>query len=183
MKKALVVFSALLLAAAATSGQEAKVGIGAFGGLNIPLVQDDQTNGTAYGIMARIKFLPFLNVEPNVMFGKWGEPDPVDGVDLGVDGSKITSFGVDAVLGGMPGVVGFKPYGVLGVGSYKIKNDDTGFDESGLGWSGGLGFGIGFSRKFDIDVRGKLIVAPQDGGSKKALTVTGGVLYYLGGGL
>ena len=181
MKKLLLVFFSLLLLSAAVNGEGAKFGVGAFGGLNIPLIQDDQASGTAFGIMARIKFLPFLSVEPNAMFGKWGEPGDVDGFQLGVSGSKINSFGVDAILGSVPGTVGLKPYAVIGFGSYKIKNDDTGYDESNLGWSGGLGFGIGVSPKFDVDLRGKFIVVPQDGGSKKAITLTGGLLYYFGG--
>lgn len=180
MKKLLLVFFSLLLLSVAVNGEGAKIGVGAFGGLNIPLVQDDQASGTAFGVMVRIKFLPFLSAEPNAMFGKWGEPGDVDGFELGIDGSKITSFGVDAILGSVPGSVGLKPYAVIGVGTYKVKNDDTGYDESNLGWSGGLGFGIGFSPKFDIDVRGKLLVIPQDQGSKKALTLTGGLLYYFG---
>jgi len=148
--------------------------------MNIPILQDDQASGTAFGVMVRIKFLSFMSAEPNAVFGKWGEPGDVDGFQLGISGSKVNSFGVDGIIGSMPGTVGLKPYAVIGVGSYKIKNDDTGYDESNIGFSGGLGFGIGVSPKFDVDLRGKFLVIPQDQGSKKALTLTGGLLYYLG---
>ncbi len=52
----------------------------------------------------------------------------------------------------------------------------TGFDESNIGYKGGLGIGFGLSPKFDVDVRGGLLVVPQeDGGSKKGALITGGV--------
>jgi len=180
MKKLLLVLFSLLLLSVAVNGEGTKIGVGAFGGMNIPILQDDQASGTAFGVMVRIKFLSFMSAEPNAVFGKWGEPGDVDGFQLGISGSKVNSFGVDGIIGSMPGTVGLKPYAVIGVGSYKIKNDDTGYDESNIGFSGGLGFGIGVSPKFDVDLRGKFLVIPQDQGSKKALTLTGGLLYYLG---
>ena len=88
----------------------------------------------------------------------------------------MTSFGVDALLGGAPGVPGFKPYFVVGAASYKVKNDDTKFEESNLGVSGGLGLMLGLSPKFDADIRGKAVIIPmEDGGSKKAISVIAGV--------
>ena len=165
----------LLITSAALSAQTPKIGIGAFGGLNIPLVQDDQGSGKEFGFRGRLKFAIFV-VEPNVTFAKWGKPDPINGIDLGIDGSKVTSYGVDVALGGAPGVPGFKPFFVVGAASYKVKNDDTGFDESDIGYSGGIGFLIGVSPSFDIDVRGKAVVIPMEaGGSKKAVAATAGV--------
>lgn len=165
----------LLLAVATVSAQTPKFGVGAFAGLSMPLAQDDQGSGTEFGFRGRLK-LSFVTVEPNFTIAKWGEGDLIAGVTAMPDGSKVTSFGVDALLGGAPGVPGFKPFFVIGAGSYKVKNDDTQFDESALGFSGGLGFLFGFSPKIDVDVRGKAIVIPMDGGgSKKALSVTAGL--------
>ncbi len=176
MKRVVLAALVLLLAQTAVQAQTPSIGVGAFGGLNIPIVQDDQANGTVFGARARVKLLPFLVAEPNILLSKWGEPDAIDGVDLGISGSKITGFGVDATIGGLPGAVGFKPFLVVGFGSFKIKNDDTGFDESNLGVKGGLGFGFGLSPKLDLDLRGTLLVVPQeDGGSKKGGLITAGV--------
>ncbi|MFH1700404.1 MAG: outer membrane beta-barrel protein [Candidatus Zixiibacteriota bacterium] len=172
----IVVLSIIL--ASVSFGQDAKFGVGGFGGLILPAVMDDQGNGTVFGLKARIKIMPLITAEPNITFGKWGEPDPIDGFNPGIDGSKINSYGVDATFGNSPGVIGFKPYGVLGAAIYSIKNDDTGFDESKLGWSIGLGFGFGFSPQFDLDIRGKANVALQENGSKKALYITAGLNYY-----
>jgi hypothetical protein len=168
----------LMILTSISFGQDAKFGVGGFAGLNMPAVMDDQANGTVFGFKARINIIPLITAEPNITFGKWGEPDPIDGFDLGIDGSKINSYGVDATIGNKPGVIGFKPYGVLGAAIYSIKNDDTGFDESKLGWSAGLGFGFGFSPQFDLDIRGKANIALQENGSKKAIYVTAGINYY-----
>lgn len=166
-----------IILASFSFGQDAKFGVGGFAGLNMPAVMDDQANGTVFGLKARINVMPLITVEPNLTFGKWGEPDPIDGVNL-ADGSKINSYGVDATIGNKPGVLGFKPFGVLGAAIYSIKNDDTGFDESKLGWSAGLGFGFGMSPQFDLDIRGKVNIALQENGSKKAIYVTAGLNYY-----
>ncbi len=181
MKKFLLVAGVLLLFASVALAQAPKFGVGAFAGINIPVVQDDQKSGTVFGIKGRLKLMPILVAEPNVSFGKWGDPDPVDGVDLGITGSKITSFGIDLTLGGMPGVKGFKPYAMIGFASYKIENDDTGYDESKLGMAAGFGFALGVSPVLDIDIRGKAVIAPQEEGSKKAIWILGGLNYYFGG--
>ena len=176
MKKVLLAALVLVLAHAAVQAQAPSLGVGVFGGLNIPIVQDDQGSGTAFGVRVRVKLLPFLVAEPNLLLSKWGEPDPIEGVTLAIDGSKITGFGIDATLGGLPGGVGFKPFAFVGVGSFKIKNEQTKYDESNLGVKGGIGFGIGLSPKFDLDIRGGLLVVPQeDGGSKKGALITGGL--------
>lgn len=183
MKRALIVFGLLLFAISGANAQAPKIGVGVYGGLNIPIAMDDQAMGTAYGLKARIKALPVIVVEPYVMFGKWKEPGEIEGIDLGIDGSKITSYGIDITFGGAPGKVGFKPLVVFGAGIYKIKNDDTGFDESKLGFDAGLGFILSVGPQFDIDLRGKLLVAPQEEGSKKAVVALVGINYYIGPGI
>ena len=159
-----------------------KLGAGAFAGLSIPLIQDDQSQGMEYGFKARLGIGSLIVFEPYVSFVKWGEPDPVEGVDLGIDGSKVTSFGVEASLGNLPGIAGISPFVFGGLGSYKVKNEDTGYEASKLGFSAGLGLGIGLTPKFSLDVRGKAIVAPQEeGGSKKAINAIAGVNFSFGG--
>jgi opacity protein-like surface antigen len=180
LKKSILIIGILLFITSFANAQSISLGVGAFGGINIPVAQDDQSSGSVFGLLLRVKALPFVVIEPNVTFGKWGKPDPVDGVELGIDGSKITSFGVDATFGVLPGVPGLKPYFLGGFGIYKIKNDDTGYDESKLGFSLGAGLGIGVLPKIDIDFRGKFIIAPQEDSSKKAIFITGGVTYNFG---
>jgi hypothetical protein len=183
MKKTVIILLMGLFIAAGANAGDSIFGAGVFGGLNIPILQQDQANGSAFGVKGRLKFIPFVVVEPNITFGKWGKPDAIEGIDLGIDGSKITSYGIDLTLGDSPGKAGFKFFGLLGAGIYKVENEDTGYDESKLGFSAGLGFMIGVGPSFDIDIRGKLIVAPQEESAKKAALVMAGINYYFGLGM
>ncbi len=168
------------LSVAQTPSVGPKLGVGVFGGMTLPIVQDDQKSGTVFGFYGRVKLIPILVFEPNISFAKYGDPDPFDGVNLGIVGSKVTSFGVDAVLGAGPGAPGMTPFFFGGIGSYSIKNDDTDFDESAIGFSGGLGLGFNLGM-LDLNVRGRAIVIPlEDGGSKKSATATVGLSYVLG---
>jgi opacity protein-like surface antigen len=181
MKKLMVVLTLLFFMSPAAIAEDMKFGIGAFGGGNIPIAQDDQATGSAYGFKARIKlFTSSFVAEPIVTFSKWGAPDPINGIDLGIDGSNINYFGLDLTYGGVPGKKGLKPFAILGAGFYKVKNDDTQYDYSRLGWTIGLGLMFGLSPNFDIDVRGKAMIAPQEKGSKKGTLITGGLTYNFG---
>lgn len=178
MRRVLLVTFLVALLSPLAEAQGIRLGVGAFGGWNIPVAQDDQGTGTAFGAMARIRVLSIFVAEPNVTFGKWGEPDIIRGIDLGIEGSKINSYGINAVVGGLPGTIGIKPFGFVGAAIYTVKNDDTGYDESKLGYSAGVGMGYGLSPMFDINVRGLAVIAPQEKGSKKAVYITGGLTYY-----
>jgi opacity protein-like surface antigen len=154
-------------------------GVGAYGGLNIPVLQDDQGSGKIFGFKFRLKALPFLTLEPNLNFASYGAPEP-DDFDAGIDGAKVTSYGVDGTLGSTTPGVGFKPYFVGGIGFYSVSQPDeiSEFveDETNFGFSGGLGFEIGFSPKIGLDVRGKAHIVPIDGGgAAKSLTATAGL--------
>ena len=177
MRKILLVLAVLLVAAPLTQAGPIKLGVGAYGGLNFPIIMDDQASGSVFGFHARVPLASFVVIEPNVMFGKWGQADPVEGIVL-PDGSKLSSFGVDLVLGGAPGLPGFKPYFFGGIGTGKVKNDETGFDYSGVSYSVGLGFLVAF-KKIDVDVRARAWIAAQEnGGAKKAIMPTIGFHYY-----
>ncbi len=178
MRRVVLITFLIVLMTPLAEAEGIRLGVGAFGGWNIPVAQDDQSDGTVFGVMGRIRFLSIFVAEPNVTFGKWGNPDVIRGIDLGIEGSKINSYGINATVGNLPGFVGVKPFAFAGGSIYSIKNDETGYDESKLGWSAGLGVAYGVAPQFDIDVRGTAVVAPQEEGSKKAVYITGGLTYY-----
>jgi len=167
----------LILATAILPAQAAQFGIGVVGGMNIPIIQEDQGNGTIFGVKGKLNLIPGVSVEPNLNFAKYGESKNPYG---NRPGSKVTSYGIDAILGsGLPSV-GVKMYGLIGVGIYSIKRD---FDETltKIGWATGLGLEVGFMEQVSVELRGKLNVISSDGGgSKKSAAVTGGVNYYFG---
>lgn len=178
MRKIVLLALLITLSVSPALAQMPKISAGVFGGVSIPIVQKDQASGTEFGLRLRAKVLSFLTAEPNLSFTKWGKPGPLDEIDLDIDGSKVTTIGLDATIGGLPGTTGFKPFFVLGLASYKVKNDDTQFDQSKLGYSGGFGFAVGFVPMLDIDVRSKLVIIPTEGGgSKKAVSILGGLNY------
>ncbi|MCB2229691.1 outer membrane beta-barrel protein [bacterium] len=184
MRNACALCIGLLLCVSVATAGPAKFGVGAFGGVNIPVVQDDQASGPMFGFKMRYQMMPIITIEPFIAFTSYGAPEN-DDFDFDIDGSSITSFGVDATLGNPVGKMGFKPYFVLGLGLYDQSNDqvDAVFGEAGsqAGLSGGFGFGIGLSPQFDLDLRGKAHIAGTDGdASKKSISITGGLNYYFG---
>ena len=164
--------------------QGSKMGVGASGGMNMPLLQDDQKSGSTFEFRGRFQAVPLFVLEPKLSLTYYGSPDEIEGVAWDIGGSKITSYGVDAVLSGPMDAIGLKPFFVAGIGFYKTSNDDTeNVLESAtkFGWSAGLGFGIGVSPKFDVDVRGKAHVISHEGSSsKKSVALYGGLNYYFG---
>jgi len=167
-----------------------KWGVGYSVGINIPVVQDDQGSGYAMQFRLRWALKNFFVIEPNLVYGKYGEPGDIEVDDHesfspGIDGSKVMAYGVQGILGGAPGTVGFKPFFLGGIGLYKMTRDDTeGFENQDMqvGWTGGLGFAIGFSPKIDVDVRGQFHIMSYEGGSKKSVGVMAGLNYAFGGG-
>lgn len=176
MRKILLLLT-FLTVASAVPASAIGFGIGGYGGMQIPIIQEDQSSGTAFGIKAKFGLVPGIAFEPNLNFAKYGDAEFEFGTRKG---SKVTSYGVDAVLGSGIGAVGFRLYGILGGGFYSIKRDYDD-DVSKFGWSTGMGFEIGFTPSFGIDIRGKINVISMDGGgTKKAAAVTGGINYYFG---
>lgn len=180
MKRAVLIGLALLLVPHAYAQTETvlpRMGVGLFGGVNIPVVQDDQENGSVFGIRGRFKVVPILVLEPNLTFSRYGSPENIEGVDFGIEGSKLLGYGLDVTLGGAPGEM-FKSFAVLGIGGYSLTNDDTGFDETGIGYRIGFGVGVAVVRELDIDLRALGLVIPQEvGGSKKSALILGGLTY------
>jgi hypothetical protein len=175
MKRLLLTF--IMIATLAGTCSAGGLGLGGYGGLAIPIVQDDQGQGTVFGLKAKLKLVPGFTLEPNLNFLKYGEAEFPFG---NREGSKVTYFGADLILGGMGAPVGPKVYLVGGAGIYSTTRD---FDEdtSRFGFSFGLGIEIGLGATLGLDFRGKGHVIPAEGGgSRKLATVTGGLNYYLG---
>ena len=180
MRTILISLTLLLLLCSTVAAQAPKIGLGVFGGFDVPIVQDDQDQGTVFGIRGKLKVLPIVTLEPRISFTSFGEPES-DIVELGLDGSKVNAYGIDAVIGAPFGAAGFNMFGIVGAGFYNYKRDQASQDDTNLGWSAGLGFAIGLAPMVAVDVRGKLNVVPyDDGGTKKSGSVTAGLNYYFG---
>jgi len=184
-KRIILIGFCLILMAASGHAEAIKLGLGASGGLNIPVVQDDQANGTAFSIRGMVGLMSFVRFEPNVNFAKYGDPSIDEpGITNNLDGSKLTSYGVDAVLGSPMGAPGLAMFGLAGAGFYKATRDQTADFDSGdsdFGWRFGLGVGIGMSSGLALDVRGVMNLVTVDGGSsKKSIFAQAGLNYFFG---
>lgn len=183
MRKIVNLLIVVLLPLAVTAEQPT-LSIGGFAGLDIPIVQDDQGQGSVFGFKANWGALKLITIEPYISFTKFGEPDSPDGdpgLFDGYDGSKIASYGVNGILGGSSGKAGLYPYFLGGIGFFNMKRDITSQDETDFGYNAGLGVEFGLSSGIAIDFRGSLHVIPIDGGgSKKSASITGGLNYFLG---
>lgn len=163
----------LVLALTAGTASAASVGIGAFGGVSIPVVQDDNGQGMLFGLRAPVKLIPLVTVEPYFAKTSGGEKDQgVEGLTITYDGIDVTSFGANVMLT-FGGPFQFYPY--AGIGSFKMKR--TALDDSWTGYNFGLGFGFSPAPQFSLHLRGELAAAVDGDVSRKWANVTVGVTY------
>ena len=70
--------------ATSAKAQLPSIGIGISGGINYPILQADQGEGTIYSIRGILK-IPLFVLQPHFSFGKYGDPDYTDlGVPAGL---------------------------------------------------------------------------------------------------
>ena len=164
----------------ATTVQAQKMAVGAFTGINIPIAQDDATEGSIFGVRAQLQPIPLLRFEPRLSFIKNGDFE-VPGIQVrSFDGGDVTGFGLDVVLGSPMSVPGVGVGLLAGIGSYKreVENYDS---ETNTGFSGGLDVSMALG-PVRAGARGELLVIPQDPkGSRKHILLTIGASYAFGG--
>ena len=172
MRKAMILmlFALAILpcAAGATS-----VGVGAFGGVAIPILQDDNGQGTLFGARVPVTLLPLVTVEPYYLKSTGADKDQdVDGVTITRSGIDVSGFGANLLLtfGGK-----FQMYPYAGIGSYKLSR--TGLDQTSTAYTFGLGFGLAPMPKLSIHVRGELAAAVDGETSRKWANATVGLSY------
>ncbi len=177
--KRLAALAALAGCLAAGPAAAAGIGIGAFGGLSFPVVQDDNNGqGSVFGVRAPISLVPMFTVEPYFTSTSGGDTEETfGGVGYTRSGIDVTGFGANVLL---TMGTGLRFYPFAGIGSYSMER--PGLDESNMGWT--AGFGIGFTPPIaglGIDLRGELTGVLEDGDetSRTWANVTVGVSYSL----
>ena len=171
---ALALTGTLLVAGHARAGN---IGLGGFGGWSIPIVQEDQSQGSVYGLRAPLSFTPLLTVEPFWSSSALGDQTVnIGGVDFTRSGSDVTTFGANVLLS-TGGPMRFYPYAGIGA----VKFERTGQDESYTSYHFGLGVGFTPAPKVSLDVRGELQAAVKDQVSRKMANITVGASYALFG--
>ena len=154
--------------------------VGAFGGLNIPIAQDDTKSGALFGAKVRIPLLPFLALEPNFATAQFGGKDvEVPGKSFPRDGGNFTSFGADLLIGSMSGMSKMRFYGLAGINSNNYSRQDI-EDETGLGLALGTGFEFFPTEILSLELRAKYHAIKLGDGGRSHLEVSGGLNYYFG---
>lgn len=171
--KRLFASACVALALAGGTAHAAGIEAGVFGGLSIPIVQDDQKQGTTFGLRVPVKLIPLLTVEPYFASSAMGEgEEEIAGFTYTREGFDVQSFGANVLLT-MGGPVTFYPF--AGLGQTSLKR--AGFDESFTTFNGGLGIGISPAPKVSIHVRGELQAVVDGETSRKFANATAGLHY------
>ena len=171
------VFVAILgLALVAARAQAADIGIGPYGGISIPVLNDLSKQGSMFGIRVPVNLLPLLTVEPFYAASTLGDAEENFGTPTTYtrDGGKTSGFGVSALFTFGTGI--FKFYPVVGLGSYKFERDGA-EDISDVGYNFGLGFGLSPIPKLTINLRGELNMITNGDTAVKAANATLGATY------
>lgn len=183
-KKLFAVFSLLLMGGVVANARSMEIGVGGFGGMNIPVVQDDASTSSLLGLKARMQLIPALGIES--FFTRLNQGDTsieVGGKDMSRDGGSISSFGLNLILGSISSDLGAHFHVAAGIGSYSIKREGIP-NESRLGYNLGPEVEIGLRHGLSVEVSSKFhIITLEGGGSRKNIGISGGVNYYFGLGI
>lgn len=173
--KRLIALTLVALALTAGVASAGGVGVGAFAGVSIPVLQDDVGQGTLFGLRAPVKLVPLVTLEPYFASSSLGDKDEdIAGFTYTREGFDETAFGLNALLT-MGGPVQFYPF--AGIGSTKLER--TGADLSLTTYNVGLGLGLNPAPKVSIHIRGELQMAVDGDTSRKFANVTAGASYAL----
>ena len=173
----LFVLAALALILAATTANAVTIGVGAFGGLSIPIVNDLSTQGSTFGVRAPVGISPMFTAEAFYSQSALGDAEEDFGgpVTYTRDGGDVKGYGVNAILnfGGGTGMH-FFPFG--GIGSYTIERSGSeDISEVGYNFGVGIGFGVASMPALSFDVRGEALMIKTGETSQKLGNVTAGV--------
>ena len=156
--------------------------IGVHGGIHVPIDADGQT-GTVLGVKLRVlPPIPMIGVEG--YYNRIGQEDAEEmwaqgDVNLSLDGDSFNVFGVNALIGGVRGIPGFRWYGIVGLNFTEFAEW-----ESGEGYRTGGEIGVGLEVLppvigLGFEARGTLVALSWGAEPEpKFATVTIGVNYY-----
>jgi hypothetical protein len=156
-------FIALLVCALApAAAHAATVGVEAFGGLSIPILQDDNGQGSTFGARVPVALNGKLTIEPFFSSSSGGDKDvDINSITYTRSGIDVTSFGASLLVT----FGGFYPY--AGIGSYALER--SAMDYTKVGYSFGLGYHIPIGvQKLAVDLRGGVVMVVEDTSSSTA---------------
>jgi hypothetical protein len=176
--KSFTIAAALSILLAASAAHATGVGVGVYGGLSYPIIQDDVKSGSIYGFRAPVSLVPMITVEPFFASSKLGDGEQtLAGIVYKRDGFDQTAYGLTAMLGN-PSGMGFHFFPFAGIGKYKLTRIGSD-DINEAGYNFGLGIGIGATPKVSLQIRGELEMVKTGDTSRKFGNATAGLTYSL----
>lgn len=175
MRRVMLV-TALALAVCAGSAHARGVGVGVFGGVSIPILNDLSKQGSQFGIRVPVNVLPLLTVEPYYAQSGLGDAEEeFGGITYTRDGGDLKSFGANVMLA-FGGPVRFYPF--VGLGQFTLERDGSAdIEELGYNFGLGVGFDIPALIGLGADLRGEFAMVPTDETSQKFANITAGLRY------
>jgi len=176
--RASILAAALGVLLVASAARATGVGVGVYGGISYPIIQDDVKSGSILGFRAPVSIVPMITVEPFYASSKLGDAEEtLGGITYKRDGFDETSYGLTAMLGS-PGGMGFHFFPFAGIGKYKLtRTGSEDIDEAGYNF--GLGIGIGATPKVSLQIRGEFEMVKTGDTSRKFGNATAGLTYSL----
>ena len=141
--------------------------------MSIPIVQDDNGQGTLFGVRAPVSLLPLVTVEPYFAKTSGGDKDQdIEGTTITRSGMDVTGFGANVLLT-FGGKIQMYPFAGSAPTSCRARSEDV----TNTAYTFGLGLGISPMPKLSIHVRGELAAAVDGETSRKWANATLGVSY------
>ncbi len=173
--KRVILAACLAVALAGSSAQAGSIGVGAFGGVSVPVVQSDVEQGPIFGVRVPIKLVPLLAIEPYYASSNLGDAqEDVLGVTYTRQGFESKAYGANVMLT-MGGPLQFYPF--AGIGQTKLTR--PGNELSLTTYNFGMGLGISPAPKISLHIRGELAAAVDGETSRKFANATVGLSYAL----
>jgi opacity protein-like surface antigen len=183
---ALAAAAALLGAGSAMAAEELRVGVGAFGGISAPVLQDVDASsfspgdaigesGTEWGIRVPIKVIPVAVIEPYYAQSSYDDrTETFNNLEYTREGYDRKALGANFIFANtLAG--GFKFYPLIGIGTTKLERTNEELNK--FTWNFGLGLGFALNEKISVHVRSQLDLVVTDDTSRKFGDVTAGLQY------
>ncbi|MFZ5433247.1 MAG: hypothetical protein ACOZB3_05665 [Calditrichota bacterium] len=186
MKHILLVVCCLFLVAAATAGTYS-LGVGAYGGYDMPVIQDDVGAGPMWSVGVRGNLWHFIHGQLFVRGTSQGDVD--EELEFGnqtetltYKGGTLTGFGLNALFA-RKDAANIWPYGLIGISTNSLSfGDSFKEDDSLIGWAFGGGMGINlYERKVFLDINTTFLLMPfhDNKASRKNWQSLIGIQYFI----
>ncbi len=161
------------------------LGVEAFGGWDMPLVQQDIGSGAMYGVAVRGHIIAFLHGQLVFRASAQGDQDetvtPIGQSSLvaTLEGGSLTGFGANILLAGKKPTMVW-PYGFVGISTNKFAPGERD-SETFFGTSWGCGLSVSLYRNLIYaDVSTSLLVMPieNNSASRKNWQTSIGLMYF-----